>query len=417
MCAASGFIDQIIGRSDMSDFVSDLMNNWQGLSTIELGLVITCLLLIVFSRQIMTRVFHWSVGDPKADRQNIMKLQVFRAANFLIVMILVLNHFVFPGDRDTVASKVVGVIMVVFCAFWSAQILRYFIRRQFGHVREVDDLKVISDTYNSRLLSLLVTVLVVIVSLIGIVQVLGFDSLLEAGGMLGFIGVMLALTQAAWAPDIISGLIILNSGLVEEGDVIEVEHKGTMVAQVFRTKLFHTEFLDVINNHRVMIKNAKVRDMTICNLSKFASARGLRDRLSFKIGYDADASDVKEMLEVAHAKAVEDKSISIVDGHAVEIRVLDTGDYAVEWGVFYYTKEVKSLVKTRQLFREIILEESIKRGIGLSTPDLYQNALANVLSKDIHPAEQQKLEQRKEHKQEVRQEQRPEQNKSQQSKN
>lgn len=401
----------------MSDFVSDLMNNWQGLSTIELGLVITCLLLIVFSRQIMTRVFHWSVGDPKADRQNIMKLQVFRAANFLIVMILVLNHFVFPGDRDTVASKVVGVIMVVFCAFWSAQILRYFIRRQFGHVREVDDLKVISDTYNSRLLSLLVTVLVVIVSLIGIVQVLGFDSLLEAGGMLGFIGVMLALTQAAWAPDIISGLIILNSGLVEEGDVIEVEHKGTMVAQVFRTKLFHTEFLDVINNHRVMIKNAKVRDMTICNLSKFASARGLRDRLSFKIGYDADASDVKEMLEVAHAKAVEDKSISIVDGHAVEIRVLDTGDYAVEWGVFYYTKEVKSLVKTRQLFREIILEESIKRGIGLSTPDLYQNALANVLSKDIHPAEQQKLEQRKEHKQEVRQEQRPEQNKSQQSKN
>ena len=75
------------------------------------------------------------------------------------------------------------------------------------------------------------------------------------------------------------------------------------------------------------------------------------------------------------------------------------------------------MVKTRQLFREIILEESIKRGIGLSTPDLYQNALANVLSKDIHPAEQQKLEQRKEHKQEVRQEQRPEQNKSQQSKN
>ncbi len=380
--------------------------------------MICCLLLIVFSRQIMTRIFHWSIGDPKVDRQNIVKLQVFRAANLFIIMVLMLNHFVFSGDRATIASKLVGVIMVIFCAFWATQILRYFIRRQFGHVREVDDAKVISDTYNSRLLSLLVTVLVVIVALIGIVQVLGFDSLLEAGGMLGFLGVMLALTQAAWAPDIISGLIILNSGLVEEGDVIEVEHKGDMVAQVFRTKLFHTEFLDIVNNHRVMIKNAKVRDMTICNLSKFASARGLRDRLTFKIGYDASASDVKEMFEAAHMQAVEDNSIPIVDGHAVEIRVLDTGDYAVEWGVFYYTKDVKALIKTRQLFREIILMESLKRDIGLSTPDLYQNALAVAPERDSHPYEsgQHKRTQENDKKQMQQQSQRHKQNQSEERK-
>jgi len=171
----------------MNEFIGKILNTWHMISTLELVLVLSCLLLIVFSKPIMTRVFHWSIGDPKADRQNIVKLQVFRAANFLIIMILMLNHFVFQGGRETVASKIVGVIMVIFCAFWATQILRYLIRRQFGHVREVDDAKVISDTYNSRLLSLLVTVLVVIVALIGIVQVLGFDSLLEAGGMLGFL--------------------------------------------------------------------------------------------------------------------------------------------------------------------------------------------------------------------------------------
>jgi len=120
-------------------------------------------------------------------------------------------------------------------------------------------------------------------------------------------------------------------------------------------------------------------------LSKFASARGLRDRLSFKIGYDADPSDVKEMLTAAHERAVEDSSISIVDGHNVEIRVIDTGDYAVEWGLFYYTKDIKGLVRTRQLVREIVLEESLSRNISLSTPDLYQNAVDPDQALASHP--------------------------------
>lgn len=358
----------------MNEIVELVGSNWRSFTTIEFVLLFSCLLLFVFSRSILEKLLHM----PVTERQGAVKLQVFRALCLLIIMILLLNHFVFPGDRQSIASKVVGVIMVLFCAFWSTQILKYFIRRQYGHAREVNGTKVISDTYNSRLLSLLITVLVVIVALIGIVQVLGFNSLLEAGGMIGFLGVMLALTQASWAPDIISGLIILNSGLVDEEDVIEMG--DGVVAQVFRTKLFHTELLNLIDNHRIMIKNSQLRDMSICNYSKFASAKGLREKLAFKIGYDVDPDDVKDMFEQAFARAVEDSSIPMNEGHAMEVRVLETGDYAVEWGVFYYVndkKKIKEMVKTKQLFRELILEESLKRNISLATPDLYQNALAD----------------------------------------
>ncbi len=359
----------------MNEIIDVVARNWSTFSTLEFTLLGSCLLLVVFARKILETLFHLTFSD----RQHMVKLQVFRAVCFLIIMILFLNHFVFPGDRQSIASKVVGVIMVLFCAFWSTQILKYFIRRQYGHMREVNGSKVISDTYNSRLLSLLVTVLVVIIALIGIVQVLGFKSLLEAGGMIGFLGVMLALTQASWAPDIISGLIILNSGLVDEEDVIELG--DGVVAQVFRTKLFHTELLNLVDNHRIMIRNAKLRDMNICNYSKFASARGLREKLSFKIGYDADVKAVHEMFDSAYKRAVDDSGLPLNDGHELEIRVLDTGDYAVEWGVFYYIndqKKIKGIVKTKQLFRRMILEESLKRGISLATPDLYQNALAGA---------------------------------------
>ena len=61
-----------------------------------------------------------------------------------------------------------------------------------------------------------------VMGLIACVRILGFDSLLEAGGLLGVMGVFLALTQASWAPDIISGLVILNSRMVEEGDVLQL---------------------------------------------------------------------------------------------------------------------------------------------------------------------------------------------------
>lgn len=367
---------------EILDLIEVIKSNWHSFSSLEVALLASCLLLFVFSRNILEKLFHLSFND----RQNVVKLQVFRAVCLLIVMVLLLNHFVFPGDRQSIASKVVGVIMVLFCAFWSTQILKYFIRRQYGHSRDVNGDKVISDTYNSRLLSLLITVLIVIVALIGIVQVLGFNSLLEAGGMIGFLGVMLALTQASWAPDIISGLIILNSGLVDEEDVIELD--DGVVAQVFRTKLFHTELLNLIDNHRIMIKNSQLRDISICNYSKFASAKGLREKLAFKIGYDVDPDDVREMFERAYAHAVEDTSIPINNGHALEIRVLETGDYAVEWGVFYYVKDkkkIRDIVKIKQLFREIILEESLKQGISLSTPDLFQNAIAGGAS--AHPVE------------------------------
>lgn len=44
--------------------------------------------------------------------------------------------------------------------------------------------------------------------------------------------------------------------------------------------------------------------------------------------------------------------------------------------VFFYTKEIKQLLKTRQLFRELILTLSLEEGISLATP------LTHVLTGD-----------------------------------
>jgi small-conductance mechanosensitive channel len=213
--------------------------------------------------------------------------------------------------------------------------------------------------------------------LITVIQELGFQSLLETGGVLGFIGVMLALTQGAWAPDVISGLIILNSDLFEEGDVIELENGHKTLGTIFKTKIFHTEILNLVNNHRIMIKNALLREHTVHNLSKFASARGLRECLSFKIGYDVSTAQVKALFEKSYADMLSE-SIPLAEQHGYEVKLLDTGDHALEWGFIYYVKEVEKLVAIRRDAREAILQASIEVGVSLATPLTYTKAALEV---------------------------------------
>jgi len=170
---------------------------------------------------------------------------------------------------------------------------------------------------------------------------------------------------------IISGLIILNSRLVDEGDVIELHDGEKIMSVVFKTKIFHTELLNLVNNHRVMIQNARLRGMTIANLSRFASARGLRENLRFKVGYDVSEAQIEELFKNVFERANKEQEIPMEYQYPLQVAVMNTGDFAVEWGVYYYLKEVKKLLPVRQQLLALTLQESSKLNISLATPLRY----------------------------------------------
>jgi len=73
------------------------------------------------------------------------------------------------------------------------------------------------------------------------------------------------------------------------------------------------------------------------------------------------------------ATATEVEVVALFTGKAVlridgKRRVLDAGDHAVEWGVYYYTKQVRHLLQVRQQMRELILRQARKAGLSLATP-------------------------------------------------
>jgi len=331
------------------------------------------LILMILARPIIEKL-----AAKRNQRQFDFHVNVLRVLNLAILTAVCYYAYFVNADASgqeagtgntNIGLRIIAILVVLYLAYLAANTGSYLTRRRFGKIGGTPDEPQVSDTYHSRMLTILLSTFIAIVALIWVIRLAGFSSMLEAGGAIGFVGVFLALTQAAWAPDIISGLVLLNSDMVSEGDLIEIDSQpGPLLGRVFKTKIFHTVLIDIVNNHRVVISNSRLRDHTIHSLSRFASARGLREKLVFKIGYDTSSKAVKEMFQQAFATACKASDGTIDENHPLEIRVLDAGDHAVAWGIFYYLKEVQQLVGVRQMLTEEILETSRQHDISLATP-------------------------------------------------
>lgn len=347
----------------MGEWIAQYFVQHEVLTYVLLGILVLLLILA----KVLVVAFS---GKEIDDSHQQFRINLVRGLS--VVLIALLGYFMFFGRGQAVQNfgiRFLYILVVIYLSYLAVYLSNRFVKVRYGRPIQIGSTERVADTYASRGLSIFAAVFIAIIALISIVRIAGFNSLLEAGGVLGFVGVFLALTQGAWAPDIISGLIILNSKLLQEKDVIKLSDSNeTFFAIVYRTRAFHTELRNLVDNHRMMVRNSKIRDYTVHNLSRFASARGLRETLVFKIGYNISADTVKAMFNAAFAEACKDEEVAVEAQYPLEIRVLDTGDHAVEWSVHYYTKDELALIKTRQLFREHILNASKDHGVDLSTP-------------------------------------------------
>ena len=355
----------------MNEFLQIIIHSLQALTPVDISLMLINILLLLFSKYILSRK---TKNTAAQDESFGIRLKLFRSVIILIMIAILLEDVIVPAASHSWMTKIIAIPLIIYVIYLIFYLIKYLIRKRYGHIREFHGETIITDTYNSRILSILAAVFLTIFALVTIIQLLGFESLLHAGGMIGFIGVMLALTQASWAPDIISGLIILNSQWVGDGDTIQIFDDNPVIGSVFKVKLFYTEILDIRNNHRIAIKNSLLRDFPIRNLSRFSSPRGLREELQFNIGYDVAESKVVKMFAVAEQSLSDNPDVAIEDQLAMEVFASKTGDYAITWSLFYYIKEVQQIFKVRQSVRSAVIEAARQENISLATPILYSHS-------------------------------------------
>lgn len=324
------------------------------------------------------------------------QVQIFRALNVLVFFLHSIDLLLMGANINyqNHLIKLGYTLMTLYIGLFLFMLSAYFARKRFGHEKEVDNKTLYLDTYSSRLVNIILLIVIAMVTVYAVIKIWGADSLLETTGIFGIIFAFLAFTSNNWAPDLISGLVILNAQALEDGDVVRINDFADEYI-INKVSFIYSILYDVRNNHRTLIRNSQIMHSKIDNLSKIASTDGVRQALTYNIGYPAlnnipkpertealarFKKSVDSMFSKAFTAACDADSVKINPNKDFEWAMTSAGDDALEYTLWFYLERIpntkvtatvrKHLMGTNYKLNEMIYDASIDEGIDLSTPRL-----------------------------------------------
>ncbi len=356
----------------------------------HIAILVVNIALFVFARPIL----HLVESGKDVDT----KVRIFRSLNILVFILHLLDVLLLAANRDYqhYFIKLGLTLMTFYAGLFCFSLCSYLSRRKFGIEKDLDSKKVFLDSYNSRIVDIIFLVLIAFTTLYALIKIWGADSLLETTGIFGIVAAFLAFTSSIWAPDIISGLIILNTQMLEDGDVVVVDgYKDEYV--INKVSFIYIMLFDIRNNHRTLIRNSRFIQSKIDNLSRIASTDGIRQALTYNIGYPTLEGSTREarieaqqefqekvnrMFRSAFEAASEDNDIKINRNKEFEWSLTRTGDFALQYTLWIYLDRIpntkvtatirKHLMGTIYKVNEAVYCASIAEQLDLSTPNLTQ---------------------------------------------
>jgi hypothetical protein len=336
-------------------------------------------------------------------QDNKTKIKIAQALNLLVLALQVVDF----GIRQTFASYESGYLiklglslMIIYTGVFFYSASGTFTRKRFGKTREIDEKTAYIETYNSRLVNIVVLAMIVLTIIYALIQVWEANSLLETTGIIGILLVFLGFTSSIWAPDIVSGLIILNSEMLVDGDVVVIDgHPNEYI--IARVTLIYAVLYDVRHNQRTLLRNTQFIQSRIDNLSRVASSDGVRQAFKYNIGYpelseDRAARDVEfaafrknigDMFTRSYEACQANDEIKINKNKPFEWALTNAGDYALEYTMWAYLERIpntkvtatirRHLMGTLYKVNEAVFAASVAEGVDLSTPDLVNARLSN----------------------------------------
>lgn len=354
--------------------------------------------LLILSRPIV------NLTAPKQDNKS--KIKLAQSINLLVLVFQVVDFGLRQSFEAYTGGYLVNLglsLMVIYSGIFIHSISGTFTRKRFGKSRTLDNETVYTETYNSHLVGILVLSLIVITIIYSLIKIWGADSLLETTGIFGIFLVFMSFTSPIWAPDIVSGLIILNSEMLVDGDVVVLEgHQDEFI--VARVTLIYVVLYDVRNNHRTLLRNTQFIEGRIDNFSRIASSDGVRQAIKYNIGYPkfgdtrearaaelaAFKKDIADMFTLSFEACAERDDVKINRNKPFEWAMTNAGDYALEYTLWVYldripntkvTSTIRShLMGTIYKINQAVFEAAVIEAIDLSTPDLITAKLETPLT-------------------------------------
>ena len=344
------------------------------------------LALFIFAHPLL-KLIDRSVGPSR--------IRMFQALNitFLILHLIDILLISANSNYQDLFSKLSYSLAVIYVAMLIHTLTSALTKKRFGREKTVDEQSVFVETYSSRLVSLIILVIIWLSIIYALIKIWGADSLLETTGIYGIIAAFLAFTSSIWAPDILSGLIVLNSDTIEDGDVVVLDGEDKEYV-ISRITLIYIVLYDIRHNNRTIIRNSKFMDHRIDNISRVASSSGIRQAIKYNIGYPEVSGDkttrlaklasfkdsIDDLFTQTYENCKNNEDIMINASKPFEWALTNTGDYALEYTLWVYLKRVPSTKITSRLrkhlmgslfkINETVYEAAVAENIDLSTPEL-----------------------------------------------
>lgn len=371
---------------------------------IQLTIFVGNILLFLFAKPILSLIDPVGATDPK--------VRLFRAVNIfvfglqLVGLFMLWANFAQVGGTEIVdgvekeiktSSNFLRNMGYSIMAIYGMMLLYSFlgaqIKKRFGKERNLDSKKVYMETYSSRLVNLIMLLILILTLIYILIVIWGAQD--KFTGIYGLLAAFLGFTAGIWAPDIISGLIILNTEILEDGDVVMLDgHKNEYV--IGRVTLIYVVLYDIRNNHRTLMRNAQFTQNRIDNLSRVTSSNGIRQGLLYKIGYPAFSGNrdervaqlaefkdsIADMFTAANQACIENEDVMVNNSKPFDWALTNAGDFALEYTLWVYLERIpntkitstirKHLMGTIYKVNEAVYEASIAEDIDLSTPNVQQ---------------------------------------------
>jgi len=373
------------GEQILSWFLPNLSTvEWTG----HIAILLWSVAMFLFAGKLFSMVENTS--------STMFKMKVFRFLNFVAITLLLADLVLlrFQQDYKQLFSSIGLTLFTSYSIIYLYALASYNIFKRFGSPKMIDNKEVYVETYSTRIVNLLLVITATFSAFYIIIKIWGADSLLETTGLMGIFVGFLAFTAPVWAPDIISGLIILNSQILDDGDIVVIDGFPNEYI-ISKVSFVYVTLYDIRNNHRALVKNSRFLAGKIDNLCRIASTEGMRSSITYNIGYpeftgsngkqrvealDKFIADIDSMFYRAFESCRDDENVHINDNRRFEWALSKTGDYALEFTLWFYYKRIpntkitatarKFLMGTLFRVNQAVYRASIFEGIDLSTPDL-----------------------------------------------
>jgi hypothetical protein len=342
------------------------MNNlnayFQHLSNFGKAGIILNLLFFVLSGII----FKYIVKPTDDDEQNKRRIRWLRFLNFLLLMIYVID-FLLNGtsNNNEWLLQVSQTGLVLLISYLFIQFSHAWALQHYGKEKNIDGEEITSRTYKSEMMHILILAITIIAGILLLVNIWHVTTWLQATGVLGGLLVVLFATKDAWAVDSVHGLILLYNQDLEPGVICRIP-EFDILAVTRRISLTQTTFRDLVQKHKIIIPNSKLRNTKIEILNR-SGHTGWNDYIEYKIGYNTPAKQVEAFFEKVWEMACE-KSNALNPEKKPKVSLIEAGDHAILWRLHYPLDNIYQLKPARFTINRAAFDCQEEFDLSLATP-------------------------------------------------